>query len=1522
MKHLKLFFALFAMLALGVGNAWGAEIEMSTFTATAADMDSYISYSTAKGGGTSNPAVNGGAIRLYQNSSGNAGGNITITAKNGATITEVTIGSSMGTSIRWEVNGAVDASNTSLSANGKVTKSDLSVSEIKCHCYGTSSSTRLYVNYLKVVYTTSSGETPEPDPDPTPDPGTGSTSGWVETAIGNISASDIVVVTMTNSAGTYAMSNDKGTGAAPTAVKVTVNGDKLSEEPADNLKWNITNSSGSLTIYPNGSTSTWLYCTNTNNGTRVGTNTSKTFSIDGTYLKHSGTSRYVGVYNSQDWRCYTSSSTNISGQTLKFYKYVKQSSEGGGSGETVSSLTQDQFSWSATTATATLPDQFDPKPTLTNTENLDVTYSSSNEDVAKIDASGNVTLFGKGETVISATAGDDETYKKTTVSYTLTVKPAPLAPIAGGVIDILNQDWTDVTGTNYTDVAAKTAENEGHSNAQYVAQCAGDKSSIQLRSNNNNSGVVSTISGGIVKRVEVEWQNETTAGRILQVYGSNTAYEAATDLYSDDKKGELLGEITMGGDETVVDYSQWTGDYKYIGLRSKSGAMYLTTITITWLPINSKVTIDDAIQNGSISVSGAADLNAVAAGTVLTLDNTPEAGYKFVKYNVYKTDEPTTEIDVENSKFTMPEYDVTVSATFTSIKELDKIEVNTTNVKKTFWQGEAFSSNGLEVTAYYTDGTSITVTPTNITGGNTANAGEITVTVSYTEGSNTKTTTYNITVKAIENNETTVYTVAQAREIIDAVGNTTVEVYVQGIVSKIVTAFNPTYGNISYDISADGLKTSDQLQAYHGFSYDGAWFTSADDIQVGDVVVVKGKLKIYNTTYELDEGNKLVSLVRSTEPKPTAATLPFEFDNGKADIENTPGMSQNGLGSDYGSAPLLKFDGTGDYVIIHFNGEPGKLSYDIKGNSYSDGTFTVQESEDGSAYTNIVEYTELGSTETKTHTLAATSRYVKFIYTEKVNGNVALGNIKIALPEEEPGEGGGETPEEPLTDWLLTPLADITTNDLVVITVTKGETTWAMTNDKGTTAAPVASEVTVTANALAVEPAENLKWVVSNDNGTLTIYPYGGYGTWLYSTTTNNGIRVGTSENKTFKIDDTYGYLYNIATDRYVGVYNNADWRSYTSMHANISDQTLAFFVKKNANDILPGTGEDPDEPGDDPVVPTPTINPTATFIFNTPEGLTNLGITYPTTADEDTEGAYKTDFEDGARYTQDDITMTTTNGGTPTRVWLTAAGKLDLRVYKNATLTFSVPAEHKISKVVFDGTNISHLLVNETAVSGNAWTGSAQTVTFTAKSDASTIKINTIAFVVEYTRDVTNTYGTICLPYASASTSGAYFYEVVGRGTENGKPAVYLASVNSLKAGVPYIFEKTDNQIKVVYTGEAVDAPQNGDANGLVGTFEEIEVPNGMYILYNNAFCTNKSGEVNKIRANRAYLNMDAVDGGAPQQMPGRRYIGMSVQGENEATGFENITAPAGKTVKAIVNGQLIIIRDGEMYNAQGVRF
>ncbi|MBR4131027.1 MAG: chitobiase/beta-hexosaminidase C-terminal domain-containing protein [Bacteroidaceae bacterium] len=130
---------------------------------------------------------------------------------------------------------------------------------------------------------------------------------------------------------------------------------------------------------------------------------------------------------------------------------------------------------------------------------------------------------------------------------------------------------------------------------------------------------------------------------------------------------------------------------------------------------------------------------------------------------------------------------------------------------------------------------------------------------------------------------------------------------------------------------------------------------------------------------------------------PDYAELPFEFDGGKADIENTAGLTQNGLGGDYGSSPKLKFDGTGDYLVLKFNERPGTLTFDIKGNTFSEGTFTVQTSEDGETYTDLATYTELGATQDEEFdNLGEDVRYIKWIYTEKVNGNVALGNITLA----------------------------------------------------------------------------------------------------------------------------------------------------------------------------------------------------------------------------------------------------------------------------------------------------------------------------------------------------------------------------------------------------------------------------------------------------------------------------------------------------------------------------------------------
>ena len=183
------------------------------------------------------------------------------------------------------------------------------------------------------------------------------------------------------------------------------------------------------------------------------------------------------------------------------------------------------------------------------------------------------------------------------------------------------------------------------------------------------------------------------------------------------------------------------------------------------------------------------------------------------------------------------------------------------------------------------------------------------------------------------------------------------------------------------------------------------------------------------------------------------------------------------------------------------------------------------------------------------------------------------------------------------------------------------------------------------------------------------------------------------------------------------------------------------------------------------------------------------------------------------------------------------------------------------------------------------------------------------------YTRTTTpGNFGTICLPYGAANYTGMELYECVG--SETGK--VYLGSVTTLAAGVPYIFKATDTELAVYSDGTTAAA---GSHKGLHGTFtDDTEVAVGNYILKDNAIC--EVAATCWVNAYRAYIVWGELPTGVPTQMPGRRYIGMSVQGENEATGFENITAPEGQAIKAIVNGQLIIIRNGEKFNAQGVRF
>ena len=77
---------------------------------------------------------------------------------------------------------------------------------------------------------------------------------------------------------------------------------------------------------------------------------------------------------------------------------------------------------------------------------------------------------------------------------------------------------------------------------------------------------------------------------------------------------------------------------------------------------------------------------------------------------------------------------------------LTGITLNTDNVKKDFFVGDAFTSDGLVVTAAYSNCDSKVVTPVSISTPDMSTVGKKTVTVTYTENAVTKTKDYSITV--------------------------------------------------------------------------------------------------------------------------------------------------------------------------------------------------------------------------------------------------------------------------------------------------------------------------------------------------------------------------------------------------------------------------------------------------------------------------------------------------------------------------------------------------------------------------------------------------------------------------------------------------------------------------------------------------------------------------------------------------------------------------------------------------------
>ena len=124
--------------------------------------------------------------------------------------------------------------------------------------------------------------------------------------------------------------------------------------------------------------------------------------------------------------------------------------------------------------------------------------------------------------------------------------------------------------------------------------------------------------------------------------------------------------------------------------------------------------------------------------------------------------------------------------------------------------------------------------------------------------------TYELTVKDVpsvdlKNTPETAYTVAKALELINAGEGLEANVYVKGQITNIQDVDTGDFGNATYTISDDAT-AANALLIYRGYYYDKGKFTSKDQIKVGDVVVVYGKLVKFYEKFEMNSGNHIYSI--------------------------------------------------------------------------------------------------------------------------------------------------------------------------------------------------------------------------------------------------------------------------------------------------------------------------------------------------------------------------------------------------------------------------------------------------------------------------------------------------------------------------------------------------------------------------------------------------------------------------------------------------------------------------------------
>ena len=184
---------------------------------------------------------------------------------------------------------------------------------------------------------------------------------------------------------------------------------------------------------------------------------------------------------------------------------------------------------------------------FTTTSDGVVTYSSSNEEVATIDAEGVITLVGKGVTEITASVAESESYLPDSKSFTLTVTKDGYADATFAYND------EDIQGQGASDVGAEITATRGEGALTLYANRAYAKlndTHIKFYGSNESNGPsyvqLSVIDGYAISKIVMTATGDTNIKEWVDQFGAKPTIEGATATWEGMQNKVVLTNLASG----------------------------------------------------------------------------------------------------------------------------------------------------------------------------------------------------------------------------------------------------------------------------------------------------------------------------------------------------------------------------------------------------------------------------------------------------------------------------------------------------------------------------------------------------------------------------------------------------------------------------------------------------------------------------------------------------------------------------------------------------------------------------------------------------------------------------------------------------------------------------------------------------------------------------------------------------------------------------------------------------------------